>query len=92
MEQWFSTFFGSRHTFGVKTFGGTLVLANYYFKAPLKISIDKFHEEYQLANDKKIQYLVAPLQTLHGTLVYRVTPVENHCYRAAFLNRRVATR
>jgi len=45
--QCFSTFFGSRHPFLVKTFGGTLTLVNYYFEAPLKLSIVKFHEEYQ---------------------------------------------
>jgi hypothetical protein len=32
-------------------------------------------------NIEKIQYLAAPLGPLHGTLVCRGTPVENHWFR-----------
>ena len=33
------------------------------------------------ANSERIQYLAAPLGPLHGTLVCRGTPVENHCLK-----------
>jgi hypothetical protein len=72
--------------FRVKTFGGTLTLVNFYFEAPLKLIIDKYHKESLTRksnvlreNIEKIQYLAVPLGPLHGTLVCRGTPVENHC-------------
>jgi len=89
IDQCFSTFFGSRHPFWIKTFGGTLTLVNFYFEAPLKLIIDKFHKESQQIKRKsnvlrenivKIQYLGVPLGPLHGNLVCRGTPVENHCH------------
>ncbi len=43
----FLNFFWFTAPFFVKTFGGTLTLVNYYLEAPLKLSIVKFHEEYQ---------------------------------------------
>ncbi len=52
--QFFSTFFGSWHTFLVKTFGDSLTLVNYCcFEARKKLIIDKFHNEYQEITRKR---------------------------------------
>jgi len=54
-------------------------MVNFYFEAPLKLIIDKFHKESQQIrrksnilseNIEKIQYLAAPLGPLHGTTVF----------------------
>jgi len=88
LGQCFSTFFGSQHPFWVKTFGGTLTLVNLFFETPLKLIVDKFYKESQQIiwksnvlreNIEKIQYLAAPLGSLHGT------PVENHCTMVSLL-------
>ncbi len=65
LVQCFSTFFGLKHPFWVKIFGGTLTLVNYYFEAPLKLIIDKFHSEQQ----ENLIICGTPMTVM----------VENHC-------------
>jgi len=80
LVQCFSTFFGSRHLW-VISFGGTLTLVNFYFEAPLKLIIDKFHKESQQIT-RKSNVLRENIEKIRGTprtsSRHRCTPVENH--------------